>query len=129
MARNVHHGSSRRHTPTVAAALAKIGEVFLVPFVLIAGLTACSPAGADARCTSAFRSIDPRALPADGVSPLDDAVRACGSIAEWRAAWNAVPGAHEGSTDAMGELARRCAVPSLSRTAICLEVSALGSTG
>lgn len=91
--------------------------------LLAAGLLACSGASADERCLAAFRNVDPRALPAYGVSPLDDAVRSCSTIAQWLTAWDAVPAAHEGRTDAMDVLASRCAVGSLANETICRELA------
>lgn len=92
--------------------------------VLAVGLIACSATGSDDRCLSAFRNVDPRALPPYGASPLDDAVRDCGSVRQWQAAWDSVPSAHEGRTDAMGLLISRCALASLAPTSICREVAA-----
>jgi len=92
--------------------------------VLAVGLVACSATGSDDRCLSAFRSVDPRALPPYGASPLDDAVRNCGSVRQWQAAWDSVPSAHEGTTDAVGFLISRCALASLAPTSICREVTA-----
>ena len=92
--------------------------------VLAVGPVACSAKGSDDRCLSAFKNVDPRALPPYGVSPLDDAVRNCGSVRQWQAAWDSVPSAHEGMTDAVDFLIRRCAVASLAPTSICREVTA-----
>lgn len=69
-----------------------IGSVGLA-LVLAVGLIACSATGSDDRCLSAFRNVDPRALPPYGASPLDEAVRNCGSVRQWQAAWDSVPSA------------------------------------
>ncbi|HEX5591272.1 MAG TPA: hypothetical protein VFX65_13355 [Candidatus Limnocylindrales bacterium] len=91
--------------------------------LLVGGLAACSQSSTEGQCLMAFRNAEPRALPAYGVSPLDDAVRSCSTVAEWQAAWDAVPAAHEGRTDAMGVLADRCAVATLAQEAICRELA------
>jgi hypothetical protein len=91
--------------------------------VLLAGSVIGCSTGSDDRCLSAFRSVEPRALPAEGTSPLDDAVRSCGSVAAWMAAWAAVPSAHEARDDALTFLAGRCAVASLASTSICREIA------
>ncbi len=90
--------------------------------LLAAGVAGCS-GGSDDRCLSAFRNVDPRALPPYGASPLDDAVKSCRTVAEWSAAWDAVPAAHEGRTDALSFLEGRCAVQALASTAICNELA------
>lgn len=100
-----------------------MAQALATALLLAGGLVACSATGSDEQCRSAFRNVDPRALPPYGASPLDDAVRACGTIAQWRAAWDAVPSAHEGRTDPMGVLASRCAVDALAETAICREAA------
>lgn len=100
-----------------------MAQAVAAALLLATGLVACSATTSDDRCLSAFRNVDPRALPPYGASPLDDAVRTCNSVAQWRAAWDAVPSAHEGRTDAMSFLASRCAVASLAQTAICREVA------
>lgn len=104
-----------------------MAQAFVPALLLAAGLLACSASSSNAGCVSAFRNVDPRALPPYGASPLDDAVRTCTSTAQWREAWDAVPSAHEGRTDAMSFLASRCALPVLAPTAICRELA--GSTG
>ncbi len=103
---------------------ARVITAGLAAVVLTVGLVACSSGTGDARCVAAFKSADPRALPANHVSPLDDAVRACSTVAQWRSAWLAVPAAHEGRTDEMGFLQSRCALAELASTALCLEVAA-----
>lgn len=91
--------------------------------MLAAGLIACSASSSDEQCISAFKNVDPRALPPYGASPLDDAVRTCNTIAQWQMGWDAVPSAHEGSTDSMSILADRCADASLAQTTICRELA------
>lgn len=105
---------------------AVVGGVIAV-LILASGLVACSTdseAGQrENACIAAFRNVDPRALPPYGASPLDDAVRRCRSVADWRAAWDAVPAAHQGTTDPLTYLAGRCALESLATTSICRELA------
>jgi hypothetical protein len=104
----------------------RIAAAMLVAAGLATSVTACTRAdtgNSDDRCLTAFKNIDPRALPPDNASPLDDAVRACATVAEWKTAWDAVPAAHAGRTDAIQELTNRCAVASLATTAICRELA------
>jgi hypothetical protein len=44
-------------------------------------------------------------------------------VAAWRAAWDAVPAAHQGATDPLTYLAGRCALESLAITSICRELA------
>lgn len=112
------------HGSPVGLNAAALGRAVVSPLILATVLLACSSASVDDRCAAAFRDVDPRALPPYGASPLDDAIRACGSAADFRAAWDAVPAAHEGTTDAYGFLADRCGDASLAPTAICRELAA-----
>ena len=98
-------------------ALRTIARAAILVVALLVG--ACSSAQTDNACTAAFRNADPRALPENGASPLDDAVRACSDLAQWRRVWEAVPAAHEGRDDPIGFLRGRCAVEVLSATQLC----------
>ncbi len=86
-------------------------------------VAACSSAQTDDACTAAFRNADPRALPEYGASPLDDAIRVCSDVAQWRRVWEAVPAAHQGRADPIGFLEGRCAVEALSATRLCRQVA------
>ena len=90
-------------------------------------VAACSAAQTDDRCIAAFRNVDPRALPEYGASPLDDAIRVCSDVAQWRRAWDAVPAAHQSRADPIGFLTGRCAVEVLSATQLCRQVANPGS--
>ena len=79
-----------------------------------------------AACVAAFRNADPRAGAPEQVSPLDDAIRACLSIADWRAAWEQVPTAHPGGYDPLAYLEQRCSVDALASTALCRQVHSGG---
>ena len=89
--------------------------------LLLAGCATDSGASDD--CIRAFRSAEPRAGAPYDESTLDDAVRDCGSVAEWRAAWDRVPSAHPAGTDPIEFLVDRCVEPDLAATALCREVS------
>ena len=106
----------------MSSTLAATARALVAVFALAGGLAACSAGGED-RCLSAFRTVDPRALPPYGASPLDDAVRDCGSVAAWNAAWAAVPAAHGARDDPMAFLRGRCAVASLASASICREIA------
>lgn len=90
-------------------------------------VAACSAAQTDDACTTAFRNADPRALPENGASPLDDAIRVCSDLAQWRRVWEAVPAAHQSRDDPIGFLKGRCAVEVLSATQLCRQVANPGS--
>ncbi len=90
-------------------------------------VAACSAAQTDARCIAAFRNVDPRALPEYGASPLDDAIRVCTDLAQWRRVWETVPAAHLGRDDALGFLVGRCANEVLSATQLCRQIAKPGS--
>ena len=76
-----------------------------------------------AACVAAFRNAEPRAGAPAKVSPLDDAVRACRSIADWRAAWEQVPAAHPADYDPLAYLGERCSVDALAPTVLCQEIA------
>ena len=76
-----------------------------------------------AACVAAFRNAEPRAGAPVKVSPLDDAVRACRSIADWRAAWEQVQAAHPTDADPLAYLEHRCSVDALAPTVLCREVA------
>ena len=99
----------------------------LATIVLVLPLTACSadPVGSE-DCVAAFRDVEPRAAPPYDTSTLDDAIHRCESFAEWRTAWEAVPGAHPEGADLRGFLVERCADARLSPTALCREVVGQG---
>lgn len=86
-------------------------------------LAACSSSGVDSDCGSAFRNAEPRGGAPYDASPLDDAIRKCATLAEWRATWNALPDSHPGNDDPVGFLEERCRDAALSVTALCQEVS------
>jgi hypothetical protein len=93
---------------------------------LTLALTACSATdGSDLdACLSAFRNAQPRAGAPNQASPLDDAVRACTSLADWRAAWDRVPDAHRPDQDPLEFLRSRCGLEILAPTTLCREVAA-----
>ncbi len=99
----------------------------LVAILIVGGVGACvgdqGAGGTGGACTSAFRNVDPRALPPYGASPLDDAIRGCKTVADWRAAWDAVPAAHPGRSDPIEFLRDRCMDPVLGATTLCHEVA------
>ncbi len=76
-----------------------------------------------AACVAAFRHVEPRAGAPMQASPLDDAVRTCRSIADWRAAWEQVPAAHPTGDDPLTYLEQRCSIEALAPTVLCREVS------
>lgn len=90
-------------------------------------VAACSAAQTDDRCIAAFRNVDLRALPEYGASPLDDAIRVCSDLAQWRRVWDTMPAAHPGRDDALGFLVGRCANEVLSATQLCRQVAQPGS--
>lgn len=95
----------------------------MIPVLIL--LAACA-AGDDASddCVRAFRNAEPRAEAPYDASTLDDAIRDCGSIDEWRAAWQRVPSAYPAGTDPLEFLIDRCVEPQLAGTALCREVTA-----
>ncbi len=97
---------------------------WILPAVAALALTvsACAPSGADSDCGSAFRRAEPRAGAPYDASPLDDAIRACADLAEWRATWNALPASHPNGEDPVGFLIERCKDPTLAVTSLCQEV-------
>lgn len=91
---------------------------------LAVSVGACSAdTGASNDCLIAFRNAEPRAEPPYGASTLDDAVRACTSLAEWLAAWEQVPASHPEGTDPRSFLLERCADADLELTRLCREVN------
>ena len=76
-----------------------------------------------AACVAAFRSAEPRAGAPAKVSPLDDAIRTCRSLADWRAAWEQVPAAHPADYDPLAYLQQRCSVDALAATVLCRDFS------
>jgi hypothetical protein len=74
-----------------------------------------------AACVAAFRNAEPRAGAPVQVSPLDDAIRTCRTIADWRAAWEQVPAAHPTGNDPLAYLEQRCSVEALAPTVLCRE--------
>lgn len=103
-----------------AQALARAAGGFAVAALLAGVIASCSSAQPDdQQCLAAFRNAEPRALPPYQVSPLDDAIKACATLAEWRAAWDAFPGAHPGRSDAVAFLADRCTEDELAATRLC----------
>ncbi len=111
--------------PDPSRTLWTIARAAILGIVLI--VAACSTAQTDGACTAAFRNADPRALPEYGASPLDDAIRACSDLAQWRRVWDTVPAAHLGRDDALGFLVGRCADGALSATQLCRQVAEQGS--
>ncbi len=75
------------------------------------------------RCDEAFRNAVPRAGAPYGASPLDDAVRQCASVAEWRSAWERIPTSHGSRDDPIGFLLSRCGDPLLAQTALCRQAA------
>lgn len=85
-------------------------------------LAACSSSGVDSDCGSAFQNAEPRGGAPYDASPLDDAIRKCSSLAEWRAAWDAVPASHPGNDDPVLFLEERCSDAVLAVTELCQQV-------
>ncbi len=90
---------------------------------LVLTLAACSSSGVDSDCGSAFRNAEPRGGVPYDASPLDDAIRRCSTLAEWRATWDALPASHPGNDDPVAFLEERCQDAVLSVTELCQEVS------
>ncbi len=90
--------------------------------VIVGACSAGSSPGAE-RCDAAFRNVVPRAGPEYGASPLDDAVRQCASVAEWRSAWERFPTSHESRDDPIRFLLSRCADAVLAPTTLCREAT------
>lgn len=96
-----------------------------IPSLSLSLLAGCAAdTGASDDCVRAFRNAEPRAAAPYDESTLDDAVRDCGSVSEWRAGWDRVPSAHPAGTDPIDFLTDRCVEPDLANTALCREVSA-----
>ncbi len=98
--------------------------------VLVLALVGCGGPSASvttinskSACEAAFRraaAVDPMR---DPVRYLDDAVRACASEDEWRAASDAFPGALDGASPG-AFLRNRCDFePTLVNTALCISVA------
>ncbi len=97
-----------------------LARLVLVAMLMVGAVGACvGGQGSAGPCTSAFRDADPQALPPYGASPLDDAIRRCKTVADWRAAWDAVPAAHPGRNDPIEFLRDRCTDPVLAATVLC----------
>ena len=102
----------------------RVTTIHAFAIAAVVSLAACSSDPVDSQdCVAAFRNAVPRAGPPYGVSPLDDAIRACETFAEWSAAWDAVPAAHPEGSSVRGFLVERCAEPELNPTALCREVA------
>lgn len=98
----------------------------LPALLLVAGLAAgCAGTQDDASgaCLSAFRDATPRADAPYQVSPLDDAIKRCQTLAAWRDAWERVPEAHPPGQGALEYLDERCRVETLRLTQLCLDVA------
>ncbi|MCJ7712235.1 MAG: hypothetical protein MUQ32_15550 [Chloroflexi bacterium] len=92
-------------------------------FGLIVGACSGGSSPGSERCDAAFRNAVPRAGPEYGASPLDDAVRQCASVAEWRSAWERIPTSHESRDDPIRFLLSRCGDAVLAPTALCREAT------
>jgi len=98
-------------------------RLIVVSLILTLLLMGCSGSDTgDAACVAAFRDAEPRAGAPYQVGPLDDAIRRCSSLAEWRDAWVRVPDAHPAGSDVEGYLQERCAAPALVETPLCMAV-------
>jgi len=98
----------------------------LIAAISIAGLSAAGCAtqsDASSACVAAFRNAVPRAGAPYNASPLDDAVRACRSVAAWRDAWTEVPEVHASLADPLAYLEQRCAVEKLAPTELCRDLA------
>lgn len=92
----------------------------LLALVLAWSLAACGSSGT--ACESAVREAADIASTEDTVSDLDSAIEECASLAELEAAADQFPDALDG-VGALTFVSNRCEFePTLSETAICVEV-------
>lgn len=106
--------SSRRDRLTGGAALALIAMLAM----------GCGGGGAaDDACSKAFAAQVNPIGGGNGVTALDGAIQACGTVEAWNVAWAAYPGSHGSAVDPIIFLKGRCLEDALASAPLCVAVN------